>query len=58
MTISYFQPIFVANFVTIAMVKVKFIPNFYPKAIVLIKQKEEIGEKTLFWTHRGWRGAN
>ena len=35
-SLSYFQPILVAIFVTIAMVKVKLIPDFSTWAIVLI----------------------
>ena len=35
-SLSYFQPIFVAIFVTIATVKVELIPDFYTWVIVLI----------------------
>ena len=35
-SLSYLKPIFVAIFVTIAMAKVKFIPDFYFWTIVLI----------------------
>ena len=37
--------IFLSIFVTIAMVKVKIIGDFYALAIVLINIQEEIGEK-------------
>ena len=43
--LSYFQPILVASFVTIAMVKVKFIPDVNNWAIVLINLYDEIVEK-------------
>ena len=35
---SYFQPIFAAVFATIETVKVKLIPDFYNRAIVLTNQ--------------------
>ena len=43
-SLSYFQPILMANFVAIATVKVKLIPDFYTWAIVLINLIAEIGE--------------
>ena len=43
--ISYFQLILAANFVTIAKVKVKSIPEFYNSAIALINYLTEINEK-------------
>ena len=54
-----FKPILAATFVTIATVKVKLISDFYAWAIVLINQKEEIGEKATFIVlpHRGGGGG-
>ena len=46
---SIFQSILVAIFVTIAMVKVKLIPDFYTWTTVLINQYEKIGEKNNFY---------
>ena len=47
-SISYFQPILAAIFVTIAMVNVEVIQYFYTLVIVLINLEEQIGEKTIF----------
>ena len=44
-SVSYFQPILAAIFVTIATVKVKITPDLYSWVIVLINQQEELGEK-------------
>ena len=52
--LSYFQPILAAAFVTMVLVKVKLIPDFYTWAIVLIKQEEEIVEKQLLFL-ASWR---
>ena len=51
-SLSYFQPILVAIFATIATVKVESIPDFYTWAIVLMR---EISEKhiLLFGILRG-----
>ena len=46
-SLSYFQPILAAIYVTIAMVNVKLILHFYTWAVVLINQEEEIDEKQL-----------
>ena len=51
-------PLFSANpaiFVTIAMVKVELIPEFYTGTILLTNESGEIGEKQLsiFWLQRG-----
>ena len=45
-SISCFQPILVAIFVTIAMVKVKLIRDFYTLVIVLINKNKLV--KTIF----------
>ena len=47
--ISYFQPILAAIFVTITMVKVKIIRDFYTLAFVLINLQDEIGEKQFLY---------
>ena len=49
MATFYFQPILVAIFVNIAMVKVKLIPDCYTMAIVLITHYEENGENRDFY---------
>ena len=46
---SYFQPILAAIFVTILMVKVESMPDFYTLAIVLINQYEETCEEQLLF---------
>ena len=46
-SISYFQPVLAAIFVTIATVKIKLISDFYTWVIALINQKEEFGEKRI-----------
>ena len=46
---SYFQPILVAIFVTIATVKVESMPDFYTLAIVLINYYEETCEEQLLF---------
>ena len=47
---SYFQPILVAIFVTIATVKVESMPDFYTLAIFLINlYKETCEEQLLFF---------
>ena len=47
---SYFPPMLVAIFVTIATVKVESMPDFYTLAIVLInKYKETCEEQLLFF---------
>ena len=46
---SIFPLILVAIFVTIAMVKVKLIPDFYTWINVLINQYEKNGEKNNFY---------
>ena len=46
---SYFQPILVAIFVTIATVKVEPMPDFYTLAIVLINYYEESCEEQLLF---------
>ena len=51
---SYFQPILVAIFVTIATVKVKSIPDFYTLSIVLKKKKKLLKSNFYFWPHWGW----
>ena len=47
MDFIYFKPVLTAIFVTIATIKFKLMQDFYTWAIVLINQKEEIGEKQL-----------
>ena len=47
--ISYFQPILVDFFVTIATVKVESIPEFYTLAITLINYLKEITKKQLLF---------
>ena len=56
----YSQPISVAIFVTIAMVKVKLIPDCYTWAIVLISHYEENGEnrKYYFLASKGTKNAS
>ena len=55
---SYFQPILVAIFVTIATVKVESMPDFYTLAIVLInKYKETCEEQLLFFDLIGGGGG-
>ena len=49
MVISYFQPILVASFVTIATVKVESMPDFYTLAIVLINLYKETCEEQLLF---------
>ena len=43
----YFKPILSAIFVTIATVKVKYMPDIYTWIILLINQSDEIGENQL-----------
>ena len=47
-SLSCYQPISAAIFVTIATIKVQLIPDIYIWAIDLINQYEEIGEKQFF----------
>ena len=47
-SISYFQPILVAIFVTIATVKVKIISDLYTWAIVLTNKKNLVKSKFHF----------
>ena len=46
-SISYFQSVLAAIFVTIATVKVELISDLYTWVIVLINQYEEFGEKRI-----------
>ena len=46
---SYFQPIFVAIFVTRTTIKVESIPYFYTLAIVLINNKKTLAKRLLLW---------
>ena len=48
-----FKPILVAIFVTIATLKVKQIPEFYTRIILLIKQKKLVKATFSFWLQRG-----
>ena len=48
-SISYFQPILVAIFVTKAKVNVKVILDFYTLVIVLINYEEQLGEKQFLY---------
>ena len=41
-SLFYFQPILTAIFVTIAMVKVELIPDFYTLAIIIITNKKKL----------------
>ena len=43
----YFKPILAAIFVTIATVKVKYMPELYTWVILLINQLDDFGEKQL-----------
>ena len=52
----YFKPILVAIFVTIVMVKVKSMPEFYALVILLINQLGDFGEQQL--SVIGTRGAH
>ena len=57
-SISYFQPIFAAIFVTIATVIVESIPYFYTLAIVLINLYEETSEEQLLFFYLiGWQNC-
>ena len=51
--LSYFQPILSAILVSIATVKVEFIPDFYTLANILINKSEENGEKQINFSLNG-----
>ena len=48
-SISYFQPVLAAIFVTIATLKVKIISDIYTWVIVLINQYENFSEKRILF---------
>ena len=49
MVIFLFSAYFGGHFITIAMVKVELMPDFYTLAIVLINQKDEPCEEQIYF---------